>query len=268
MATKDSLLHYSVGNWSQYGLAVPNWGKSPHTVNADVWDLVQTMGRGVASFAWSEDAVQRKVPNNPWLWEVHKACLRVRGLLASRVRAEADFKRLQAQHVTPAPEVHMVFPVPCFYLPNAWAKRWTMLALRGISEAMQHTDNGASAHYSPSFAASVGQYYEEIYRSLAVELLMVSGETATTQGFTLTEADFKKYDPYAVLPRSERIDNVPNFAAWPTENDIEVLTNGIPASQLPQLQPWRSLTTTAEGDSQEARPAGTTSFISQPGQPQ
>ena len=58
--------------------------------------------------------------------------------------------------------------------------------------------------------------------------------------FTLSEEQLAGYNPSVWFTSTEMVDTVAPLDDWPTEDDLEVLTNGIPVSHLPVLGRWPS----------------------------
>ena len=84
----------------------------------------------------------------------------------------------------------------------------------------------------------MGQYVQRVYRLMATELFRVPTEDAAKSDFTLTDEHLASYNPSAWFTSTEMLDTVPNLEDWPTEDDLQILTDGIPISQLPMLGRW------------------------------
>ena len=52
----DAFLWYNVGQWAEYGLAVPNWSDDNKSQNNAIRDLVQVIGRNLSAVMWHTDA--------------------------------------------------------------------------------------------------------------------------------------------------------------------------------------------------------------------
>ncbi len=147
---------------------------------------------------------------------------------------------MEAVHTAPARQVSLIFPVPYFRVRNSWLKEWCGLVLNALSEAMQHTENRKPYEISENFAGTVGQYFHRLYRLMAVELFGSNTDDAKALDFLLTDADLSAYDPAKYFTSTEMIDTVPPLGDVPTEDDLLVLTNGIPATQLVNLTEYPS----------------------------
>ena len=266
MASNDSFLWYNVGKWADYGLAVPNYGKHMTSQNGTILYLVQVVGRNLQAVMWHADARLRTPPSINTLVRIHKLCTRARSILASRA-VPANKAYMEPAHAIPAPEDFLVYPTPYFKVRNPWLKDYAGLILLALTEAMQHQENGRPIEISEDFSGLIGQYVHRVYKLMAVELFRVPAEEAEKPDFTLSEEQLKSYDPSSWFTSTEMIDTVPDLASWPTEDDLEVLTSGIPVSSLPQLPRWPSGVVLAGAETSGTAPAagGGEAFAPPPG---
>jgi hypothetical protein len=227
----DEALWYNVGIWGQLGYGVPNFGDNGSTLNKNIAELVEAIGRNLSGVMHCRDTDMRVPPSINTLQRVHKLIIRARSILAGRA-VPAGKPRMEGVHATPAREDFLIFPVPFFKVRNRWLKSWASLTLCALSEAMQHTDNHLDNDISEGFAGLVGQYLQRIYVRMATELLLVPRETAEKNDFTLTEQQFAAYDPSKFFTSTEMIDTTPPPHLVPTEDDLRLLTDGIPAGVL------------------------------------
>ena len=151
---------------------------------------------------------------------------------------------MEVLHARPAGEVFRVFPVPFFLVRNQFMRRWAELILMSLAEAMQHTENRKSLEISTAFAGQVGQYIRRVYINMAIELFGKTRAEATADGFALTDADFAAYNPGDFFTQTEMVDTVPRLDRVFTEDRLDVLAEGIPVTELPELQPWPTNLTT------------------------
>lgn len=235
----DQALWYRVGVWGELGYAVPNFGDDTQTLNGSIHKLVSVMGRNLSAVMHHADVDLRVPPSINTLIKVHKLIVRARSILAGRGIAPGtpDF---EAQHATPSQSEFLIYPVPCFKVRNEWLKEWCGLTLNAISEACQHTENRKEYEVSTTFTGLIGSYLHRVYRLMATELFNVPVAEASKLDFTLTEAHIAAYDPGKFFSSTELIDRVPRMADIPTEDDLGVLTDGIPASRLVGLCLWPS----------------------------
>jgi hypothetical protein len=145
---------------------------------------------------------------------------------------------MEVSHARPAGEVFRVFPVPFFLVRNQFMRRWAELILMSLAEAMQHTENRKSLEISTNFAGTVGQYIKRVYINMAIELFGKTREIASTDGFILTDADFAAYNPASFFTQTEMVDTVPRLDRVFTEDQLDVLAEGLSVTELPDMKPW------------------------------
>lgn len=237
MFRSDRILWYNVGVWGELGYAAPNLGDNVTTLNSNVHYLVDVMGRNLAAVLQAPDADLRTPPNINTLMRVSRLCERARSVLASRSVGPAE-PMFEATHATPAAEVFNLFPVPYFRIRNAWLKEWAGYILLAISEACQHTDNRQAFDVSSRFAGTIGQYVHRVYQRLATELLGAQIEEARKLDYTIPAELWKTFDPGKFFTSTELIDTIPPPHRVPTEDDLVVLTDGIPANVIHGLMAW------------------------------
>lgn len=235
----DEILWYNVGVWGRLGYACPNFGQDPTTLNETINYLTQVVGRNLFAIMQHSDADLRVPPSINTLTRVHKLITRARAILAGRALAPAT-PRMEPTHSTPAPQPFLVYPCPYWRVRSPWLKEWCGLILYSLGEAMQHTENRVEYEISTAFAGTVGQFYQRIYVRMAVELFGVDSKVASDPTFTLSDDQLKSYDPSKFFTSTELIDVVPAFTDLPTEEDMRVLSDGIPASQLLNLSSYPS----------------------------
>ncbi|MEZ6068285.1 MAG: hypothetical protein R3B90_21805 [Planctomycetaceae bacterium] len=240
----DALLFYNFGDWSRYGLAVPNWSDDTHSQNETIRHIVEVTGRNLQAVMWHTDAMLRVPPTINTLGRIHALCVRARSILAARAVAPGT-AMMEPTHAVPAPEVFKVYPTPYFKVRNPWLKQYAGLILTGLTEAMQHTDNARPLEISQDFSSRFGQYVQRVYRLMAIELLRVT-DGVDLPTFTLTNEQLAAYDPTKWFTSTELIDTVPPIDDRPTEDTLRVLTDGIPVTQLPNLGPWPSSVNNAQ----------------------
>lgn len=233
----DQPLWYNNGVWGELGYAVPNFGNDPSTLNDGIHYLVSTIGRNLSAVMHHVDVDLRVPPSINTLTRIHKLIVRARGILASRQVAPGT-PNMEAVHSSPSELVHLIYPVPYFKVRNAWLKQYCGLVLAALSEATQHTENRKPFEISTTFAGTVGQYLHRVYRLMGTELFGVAAADAAKLDFTLTDAQLAGYDPAKWFTSTELVDTVPPLQNVPTEDDLVVLTDGIPATLLVGLQKY------------------------------
>lgn len=238
VTNSDAVLWYNVGIFGEQGYAVPNWSNDVGSLNPQILDLVDLVGRNLFAFMHHEDADLRVPPSINTLRRVHRLYVRVGQLLISR-GIPYNENNMEIQHVKPAGEVFRVWPVPYFKVRNAYMRRWCGLILVSLSEAMQHTENRKELEISPSFTGQIGQYFTRVYFNMATELFGIAREDAIKDGFLLTEEQLLTYDPTKFFTSTELVDTVPRLDRVFTEDRLELLNEGIPVTKLPaDLRPW------------------------------
>ncbi len=235
----DQALWYNVGVWGELGYAVPNFGDDPTTLNDGVHYLTSIVGRNLSAIMHHPDGDLRTPPSINTLTRLHKLILRSRQILSGRDVAPGE-PDMESLHTTPAVMVHRIFPVPYFKVRNHHLKQYCGLVLNALAEMMQHTENRKPYEISTRFSGTVGQYFHRVYRLMATELFGVDPKKAKALDFTLSDADLRAYDPGQWFTSTEMIDTVGPLSMVPTEDDLLVLTDGIPATQLVGLSAYPS----------------------------
>lgn len=233
----DAVLWYNVGQFGQLGYGVPNPSDDPGSLNPAILDLVHLTGRNLFHIMHHQDTDLRTPPSINTIRRVHKLYIRLGQILQSRAVPSGE-NDLETQHVQPAGEVFKVFPVPFFKVRNVFLKRWAEWIMIMLAEAMQHTENRKTMEISTNFAGQVGQYMTRVYTNLATELFGKTREEVRAPGFILSEAELISYNPSAFFTSTEMIDTVPHLGHVFTEDRLSVISDGIPVTSLPELQPW------------------------------
>lgn len=269
MFLTDQVQWYNNGVWGQLGFACPNFGDDPATINSSIHYLVSVIGRNLQAVMLSQDAYKTTPPVINTLTRVHKLITRARKILAGRA-IPPNKMNLEPQHASPAPAIFLIYPTPYFRVRNQFLKEWGGLVLMALTEAMQHTENAQAFEISTNFAGLIGQYLHRVYRQMATELFDVPAAEAEALDFTLTAEVLASYDPGRYFSSTEMIDTVPPIQQIPTEDDLRVLTAGIPASELVGLQPYpragafADQPTSAAAAGQETKESSGESFAAPP----
>src|SRR5688500_13351582 len=140
MFKTDQPLWYNNGVWGRKGYAVPNFGNDPTTLNETIHQLVSVTGRNLSAIMHSTDADLRTPPSINTIARIHKLIVRARQIVGSRAKAPGEFN-MEPDHSAPAPQVHIIFPVPYFKVRSPHLKRYCGFILAALAEAMQHTEN-------------------------------------------------------------------------------------------------------------------------------
>jgi hypothetical protein len=239
----DADLHYNVGEFGKAGYAVPNWSNDVGSLNPQILDWTFLVGRNLFHIMHHEDVDLRIPPSINTTKRIHKLYIRAANILAGRAVPPGE-NNMEVIHSRPSGEVFRVFPVPFFLVRNQFMRRWAEMILISLAEAMQHTENRKSMEISTAFAGQVGQYLKRVYVNMAIELFGKSRLDANADGFALTDADFSNYNPGDFFTQTEMVDTVPRLDRVFTEDRLEVLAEGIPITELPELRPWPTNLTT------------------------
>lgn len=233
----DAVLWYNVGVFGDAGYAVPNWSDDVGSLNPQILDFVEMAGRNLFTIMHHEDADLRIPPSINTLKRVHKLRMRCAQILTGRAVPSGE-DNMEVTHSNPAGGVFLVFPVPYFKMRNIYMRRWGGLILMSICEAMQHTENRKEMEISINFAGQVGQYIERVYQNMAIEMFNKDRATVKDPKFVLTDDDFSKYNPSSFFTSTELVDTVPRLDRTFTEDRLQLLSEGIPVTELPELAPW------------------------------
>jgi hypothetical protein len=106
-------------------------------------------------------------------------------------------------------------------------QHWCGLILQSLSEAMQHQDNVFGFEISEGFATIVLQNARMVYSQLATEFFGKDRAAVQAPNFVLTDADFAAYDPDDFFTSTERVDQRAPLDWQETEDDLQVLAQGI-----------------------------------------
>ena len=226
------------GIFGDAGYAVPNWSNDVGSLNPQILDWVDLVGRNLFHIMHHEDVDLRIPPSINTCKRIHKLYLRAGNLLAGRA-VEPGQDNMEVMHTRPAGEVFRVYPIPFFKVRNPFLRRWSGMILVSLSEAMQHTENRKEVEISTAFAGLVGQYVRRVYMNMAIELFGKTREQAYADGFVLTDADLANYNPAEFFTSTEMVDTVPRLDRVFTEDRLETLSEGIPVTELPaDLGTW------------------------------
>lgn len=232
VTSTDAILWYNVGVFGEAGYAVPNGSNDGTSLNDNIIDIVDVVGRNLAAMLRSEDTDLRTPPSINTCLRVHRLYVRLSQIIGGRSvpSHEPNFEKV---HVSPDPESFRLYPVPYFRTRNAFLRRWSKWILEMLAECMQHTENRKSVEISTAFGGMVGSYAKRVYTNMAVELFGKTRDAVRADGFLLVDADFKAYDPSKFFTSTELIDTVAPTRFVFTEDSLEVITNGLLAIHLP-----------------------------------
>ncbi len=238
LTNTDAVLWYQVGVFGDAGYAVPNWSNDVGSLNPQILDWVDLVGRNLFHLMHHEDVDLRIPPSINTCKRIHKLYLRAASLLAGRA-VEPGKDNMEVIHSRPAGEVFRVYPIPYFKARNSFMRRWAGMILVSLAEAMQHTENRKEMEISTAFAGQVGQYIKRVYTNMAIELFGKTREEAYAEGFALSDADLAAYNPANFFTSTEMVDTVPRLDRVFTEDRLVLLAEGIPVTDMPaDIGPW------------------------------
>ncbi len=232
----DSLLHYDVEEFGKAGFVVPNPGNDPVTMNETIHDLVSIIGQQILAMNSTADRDMHTPPDISLIRDLHKAFVRIRHIVSTRVVQNGE-DAFRSEHNSPEEKVFLVFPTPYMKTRNRWIKRYTSLMLCLCSELMQHTESRREFDISPRVAKVVKGYMDRMYYDIATDLFNKPKEAAKADSFLLTEEDFAAWNWDEWMVDTEHIQPVVHSRFVFTEDQLAVLTAGIPATRLPMLKP-------------------------------
>lgn len=218
----DEVLFYDNGKWGKAGYAIPNASGKTWTNNGVIFDFTMTVGRMLFELAHRDDVKFFGPPHKQFWFDLHQTIITGRKSLADQTRMPNDSNGLVPQHVTPNPQVFLVYPVPFFgeRIRQQKVRYYVQLSMMMLSEAMQHSDNEHMTYVTPQFTGQIGKYLQEILASFSMKYFGKSREEAYGPTFALTDADFQNYDPSQFLSSVETTEERPPLQWWPTENDL------------------------------------------------
>lgn len=237
--TTDSILWYNVGVYGEMGYAIPNPSNDIGSLNPNILDFTDLMGKSLFYIMHHEDVDLVTPPTYNTLLRIHQMVKRSRQLVASRTQAYNE-PAFEVEHISPSGEIFRVWPVPFFKVRNKAMSRWARYVLYAIGELFQHTQNRRSLNTYPEVGARIGGYLNKIYFEMATEYFGKKVEDAKVPGFLLTEEDFAAYNPAAFFTETEMVDTVPALDNVFTEDRKAHLAAGIPLHELPKLEPFPS----------------------------
>ena len=230
--TDEILFYASPGTiWGELGYGCPNFGVNPTTLNNTIAYLVGVMGANLFSIMHHSDVDSRTPPSINTLLRIHKLVLRARTILTGRQLTPAT-PRMEPVHSTPAPESFLLFPCPFFKVRNPYLKEWSQLLMNCLGEAMQHTENRIEYEITTTFSGTIGQYIKRVYLRMCTELFGAPFTDANKDDYVLPDTLIAAYDPTKWFTSTELVDTVPPLYLIPTEDDLMVLRNGIPANTI------------------------------------
>jgi hypothetical protein len=218
----DEILWYDNGIWGRSGYAIPNPGGKTWTVNAVINNWVSGVGRALFELSHRDDVKFYGPPKKQFWFDLHKMIITGRKRLADQTRKPNDSSGLDPEHVNPNPRIYVCYPVPFFgeRVRQQDVRYYIEIMLMGLSEAMQHSANDHVAYVTEDFTGQIGKFLQEVLAQFSMKYFGKTRVEAYDPAFSLSDDDFKNYDPSKVLASFEMTEERPPIQWWPTENDL------------------------------------------------
>lgn len=249
----NEILWYDNGIWGDAGYAIPNPMGKTKTNNLVIFNFASTVGKAMFSLMHKRDTVAftRPPQNKQWLFDLYQMCILGRKRLADNTKMPNDGTGLDVQRAQPPARMFLTWPVPFFgadRIRNEDARYYCETGLLMLSEAMQHEDNEIVGYITQDFGATIGQYLREILAQMAMKFFGFSRADAYKADFVIPPEKFAAYDPSGLMLSTEQTDERPPDQAWPTTNDLSLIS-GLPINDALLLaKRWPTSASLFSGD--------------------
>lgn len=233
----DQVLMYNVEPWRELGFGVANFGDNLFTQNAPLHALADEIGVIQLYMMTHVDVTRRQYPSINTVERLGKTLNRIQSVLLNRAKA-ANEPRLEGGHGSPSAVAWNIHPVPYFgsqIAANHWLREYNNLTMLALTNIYQHSDNNLELTITVELASDVWQYFREIRRMLAGELLGVPKAVYDTDDFRFTPEIYQAYNPQDSIIRIERLDDPGRVQERFTEDDLRPFLRGIPANVMVPL---------------------------------
>lgn len=229
----DRVLLYDVDPWNKLGFGCPNFGNNHGTLNHAVWGLADQIGRMQLGIMTNVDAQRSQYPSVNTVVRIGKMYNRIRAVFAGRMKT-ADQARLEEGHATANAMPWNIHPVP-FFVPglvrNHFLAEYNRLTMFALTNLYQHSDNNLALTVTAEMAMHVMQYFAEIKRLVAIELLGLPRAQVDTPEFTFTDDLYANYANITnQIPHIEALASPGPIDQRLTEDDLKPLYDGIPST--------------------------------------
>lgn len=231
----DRPLLYDVEPWNTLGFAVANFSRISSTKNQAIWRLADEIGKCQLLITTHIDAQRTQFPSMNTIMRMGKMINRIKAVLANRQKGPGDL-RLEETHASAASNPWNIHPVPFFnsdFMQNTWISEYNRLTMIGLTNIYQHSDNNLALTITEAFATHAWAYFKEVAILLGTELLNLTAEAVTADGFQFDDAAYAGYDDIDDrVPSFEALDGPGPILATPDELDLKPFFIGIPANMI------------------------------------
>jgi hypothetical protein len=227
-----ALRYYNVGNWAQYYLAFPNYGKRGKSANSDCRMLAMEILRYVQSLTRSPEASLPRAPEKATVKALILLIRRANAVIGARL-VPVNAERQQLPYNDPAYESHVILPVPLFAIENTKIREYATSSLKIVQAIYHHGDNVFQDGFTEKFRDDIWPEIKKVQKKIAIDLLNLPLADVDASGFLLDpEVHLQNYDPDAFDVSTEEWwtpSGVPRLSA----DDWRQMTQGIPTDAVP-----------------------------------
>lgn len=219
--------------WGGVKWAVPNVGDNRETHNLAMAGLFDTIGEHLQAFSNLVDCFLPAPPSLAAVKAHHNMYVRLDGMVETNTKAD-NVERLEAHHITHERRAFKIYRTRYFDVKNRYCRRWIELALQGLGNMAQLTENGRSNDWSETTGREIKKLFREAYRLMCIELFQVPRADADrvfsdTEPFFLTQEHFDNYNT-AHIPQIEWMKH-PGLGSEFTEDEMrDISTSNVPVA--------------------------------------
>lgn len=229
--------------WAQMGCAVPQCGGQLQTNNSVIYDLTKFVGRGLFDICWnfSADRLSEAWPSKGALWEMHQLLVTCRQRLLSITNAVGANPLVPAK-AGASPQMFVVYPIALYGelgAVNEYFRKFELLGLRAIGDAMQHSDNAIDFYVNATFSKAIGPYITYLLSQLAQKFFAADPTASQAADYVVPPAAWAAYDPSSQAVSFEATSSTPplNYVG-PTPIDLQNIMGLTYEEALPFLQQY------------------------------
>lgn len=216
--TSDGILSYI---YKGVKFAIPNLGTNTESCNLALVRLFETIGQHLQAFSLRRDCFVPQPPSIGAVKHFHNMFVRLNTLVDVGTKLPGQ-ERLEAQHVTHERRKFKLYPCRYFDVKNSYCARWIELALFGLTNMVQLSENTWENDWTPNTGIEIKKMFREAYRLMCVELFNVPIEDAAKifddkTPYYLTPEKIAAYNPQ--IPEIEWI-RFPALGSFFTESEL------------------------------------------------